>query len=285
MIAGRHSEDYQPITWLGRVPVYATTLLVIAYVVAMTVGAVLEGSGMRDALGDFRFSTIGVLRNYQVWQIATYPFVNSPDIWFAIQMYLLFVFGRQVESFIGRRSFLWLYAALVLAPPVVLTLLDAVHLLPGPQMLVGSYELNFAIFIAFAVIYPSAQILFTLQAKWVAIVLLGIFSLRYYQAQMWVELGVLWLECACVVTMLGFSGVANASIERWLPERRERPVRVRRQREPVRKPKPKNEDLHESIDPLLEKISRHGIGSLTRAEREKLENARAALIEQEKQSH
>lgn len=285
MIAGRHSEDFQPITWLGRVPVYATTLLVIAYVVAMVMGAVLEGSGMRDALGDFRFSTIGVLHNYQIWQIATYPFVNQPDIWFAIQMYLLFVFGRQVESFIGRRSFLWLYAALILAPPVVLTLLDAVHLLPAPQMLVGSYELNFAIFIAFAVIYPSAQILFTLQAKWVAIVLLGIFSLRYYAAQMWVELGVLWLECICVVAMLGFSGVANASLERWLPERERRPARVRRHREPIRKPKPKTEDLHESIDPLLEKISRHGIGSLTRAEREKLENARVALIEQEKQSH
>src|SRR5690606_38251502 len=130
---------------------------------------------------------------------ATYPIVNAPDIWFAVEMYLLFVFGREVEKFIGRRAFLWLYAPLLLAPPVALTLLSFVNIPAVPVVLDGSYALNFSIFIAFAIIYPEAQILFSLKAKWVALALLAIFTLRYFADTMWVDLGVLWLECACAV--------------------------------------------------------------------------------------
>jgi hypothetical protein len=38
------------------------------------------------------------------------------------------------------------------------------------------------------------------------------------------------------------------------------------------------EDLHESIDPILDKISRSGLASLTARERSRLEKARHKLI-------
>ena len=41
---------------------------------------------------------------------------------------------------------------------------------------------------------------------------------------------------------------------------------------------PAQDDVIESIDPLLDKISKHGLASLTAREREKLERARAALL-------
>ena len=40
------------------------------------------------------------------------------------------------------------------------------------------------------------------------------------------------------------------------------------------------DDIHESIDPLLEKISRHGISSLTAREREQLQRARKTLLKE-----
>jgi hypothetical protein len=48
-------------------------------------------------------------------------------------------------------------------------------------------------------------------------------------------------------------------------------------------PRPDDEpaDPHRVIDPLLEKISRHGLASLTRREREQLEQARAVLLGRE----
>ena len=41
------------------------------------------------------------------WQLVTYAFVHPPSglLWFAIEMYMLFAFGREVERFIGRRAF------------------------------------------------------------------------------------------------------------------------------------------------------------------------------------
>ena len=51
------------------------------------------------------------------WQLGTYAFVHPPSglIWFAIEMYMLFAFGREVERFIGRRAFIGLYLLLLFA--------------------------------------------------------------------------------------------------------------------------------------------------------------------------
>lgn len=284
MIAGRHSEDYSPITWIGRMPVYATTLLVIGQVLGMIGTAIamsLAGSpfpARSPILGPLIFSNLDILQNFKIWQFVTYAFVNEPSIWFAIEMWMLYAFGREVEKFLGRRSFLWLYLSLLLVGPVVLTALGLAHV---PAALVGSGTLHFAIFVAFVVIYPGAQIFFSIQAKWVAAILLGIYSLQFLVGHAWELLGVLWLQCACAVLMLRYSGATNASFESWLPTLEDdvRPVRLARRRE-----EPLESDPYESIDPLLEKISRHGIGSLTKRERQRLEQARAALLEREKPS-
>ena len=55
-----------------------------------------------------------------------------------------------------------------------------------------------------------------------------------------------------------------------------RSVASRQARQPAAEPE--EEDLHGSIDPILDKISRSGIASLTGRERERLEKARHKLI-------
>jgi hypothetical protein len=50
----------------------------------------------------------------------------------------------------------------------------------------------------------------------------------------------------------------------------------------VKDPDSEPVDPHRIIDPLLEKISRDGLASLTRREREQLERARALLLERER---
>lgn len=284
MIAGRHSEDYSPITWIGRMPVYATTLLVIAQVLGMVATAIamsVAGSPLPMAspiLAPLIYSNGDILQDFRIWQFVTYAFINEPSILFAVEMWMLYAFGREVEKFLGRRSFLWLYLALLLVGPVALTALGLAHV---PAILIGSGTLHVAIFVAFVVIYPGAQILFALQAKWVAAILLGIYSLQFLASHAWEALGVLWLQCACTVLMLRSSGATNATLEAWLPAREDdvRPARLANSRED-----PPEADPYESIDPLLEKISRLGIGSLTKRERQRLEKARAALLEREKPS-
>ncbi len=44
----------------------------------------------------------------------------------------------------------------------------------------------------------------------------------------------------------------------------------------------RSSDVHESIDPLLDKISKHGLGSLTHSERAVLEKARVSLLRKDR---
>jgi membrane associated rhomboid family serine protease len=280
MIAGRHSEDYYPITWVGRFPIYATTLLVVIHIATM-VGIAVATSITGPAntwLPQLIFSSQSVLHEYSAWQFVSYGFVNFPTIGFAIEMLLLYSFGREIEKFLGRKSFLLLYATLMLVGPAALTLLGFANISSNP--LIGAGAVHFAVFVAFVTLYPNVEMMFfRIQIKWVALILFAIYSLAYLADRNWTYLGVLWLECACAILMMRRAGVAAAQFESWIPmDRDEQPsLPARKQREELPEP-----DLHESIDPLLEKISQHGIGSLTKRERQRLEQARSDLLEREK---
>ena len=85
----------------------------------------------------------------------------SSLFWFAIEMYLLFVFGREVERFLGRRAYIALYAVLLLTPPALLTIWG----LWERSVLAGSPALHFGIFVAFATIYPHVELLLRIQGQ------------------------------------------------------------------------------------------------------------------------
>jgi membrane associated rhomboid family serine protease len=102
------SDDYRPVAWMGRYPVDVTTMLVGLHVAMAVLGAVLVAIGAGSVLGWLQFDSAEIWYGAQVWRIFTYAFVHAPSalLWFAIEMYLLFVFGREVERFIGRRSYI-----------------------------------------------------------------------------------------------------------------------------------------------------------------------------------
>ena len=68
------------------------------------------------------FSSDSVVRDASLWQLCTYAFVHTPPYWvFLFELYLLVVFGREIESYLGRLAFIKLYLLLQLAPSVFLT--------------------------------------------------------------------------------------------------------------------------------------------------------------------
>src|SRR5947209_15259216 len=118
------SDDYRPVAWMGRYPVDVTTMLVGVHVAAAILTAILVAAGGGSVLAFLQFDSAEVWYGGQVWRLFTYAFVHAPSglLWFAIEMYMLFVFGREVERFIGRRAYLVLYLALLIAPTAVLTI-------------------------------------------------------------------------------------------------------------------------------------------------------------------
>ena len=277
MITHRSPENYDPITWFGRVPVYATTIIVALYVACMIGVAIALASGAEGALGKLTFNTESVLRGGEIWRCLTYAFVNPPDPWFLISLVMLYIFGRDVEQYLGRKCFVRLYLGFLLLGP---SLLLAASLVTGQSLSLTQSWANFAVFLAFASLYPGAQLLFQITAKLFALVLLGISVLQLLATRQWIEMLVL-----LATAFLAYYAIRHGSALNLDFVARLRPV-SHRTKGPrlrvVKNPDDEPVDPHHIIDPLLEKISRDGLASLTRREREQLERARTVLLEQER---
>ena len=273
------SDDYQPVTWVGRHPVHVTQLLVGVHVLLMVLTCFLLAFGAAGFLSLIIFDSAQVISLGRVWQIVTYAFVHVPSgmglFWFAVEMYMLFVFGREVERFIGRRAFIGLYALLLWVPTVFLTVAGLWTRLG----VAGSITLHFGVFVAFAAIYPQAEMLLRIQAKWVALILAGIGTLAALANHDWASIIMLWTTIATAVAFIRLRGIGPELVwwsdlkSRWQPKPK---FHVVPRSAPRRAVEPEN--VHESIDPVLEKISKQGINSLTASERRALDRARNRLL-------
>jgi rhomboid family protein len=272
------SDDYRPVAWMGRYPVDVTTMLVGLHVATAILTALLVGFVGSSILAWLQFNSAAVWSG-QVWRVFTYAFVHAPTpsalLWFAVEMYMLFVFGREVERFIGQRAFVALYVVLLLLPPVILTLWG----LWIPIAIAGSGALHFAIFVAFVTIYPNVQIFLRLAAKWVALILAAIGTLSALAAHDWPTLVVLWTSMGAAFLFIELRGAGlelawwDALKTRLSPKPKFQVVpkiRSSRSADP--------DDVYTSIDPILDKISKFGIGSLTASERRQLDRERERLL-------
>ena len=208
------SDDYRPVAWMGRYPVDVTTMLVGVHVAAAILAAILvRDSERRSAvLLWLQFDSAAIWSSGQVWRLFTYAFVHAPSglLWFAIEMYLLFVFGREVERFLGRRAYIALYAFLLVTPAALLTIWG----LWERCAIAGSPELHFGIFIAFATIYPRVELLLRIMAKWVALILAAVYTLQLLAYHAWSDLMVLWTSIGVAFLFVELNG-AGPELAWW----------------------------------------------------------------------
>ena len=274
------SDDYRPVAWMGRYPVDVTTMLVGVHVAAAILAAILVTFGAGSILGWLQFDSDMIWSSGQIWRLFTYAFVHAPSglIWFAIEMYLLFVFGREVERFLGRRSYIALYLILLVTPAVLLTIWG----LWERSALAGSPALHFGIFIAFATIYPRVELLLRIMAKWVALILAAVYTFQLLAYHAWNDLVVVWTSIGAAFLFVELNG-AGPELAWWNTFKAR--FASRPKYHVVPKPRPRTgdtraeaDDVYSSIDPILDKISKSGIGSLTASERRQLNRERERLL-------
>ncbi len=277
------SDDYRPVAWMGRYPVDVTTMLVGVHVVcAVLVCIVTAIPGLAGTLNYFVFDSARIWNGLQLWRLGTYAFVHFPSslLWFAIEMYLLFVFGREVERFLGRRAYITLYVSLLLTPAALLTIWGLLE----RSAVAGSTALHFGIFVAFATIYPRVELLLRIQAKWVALILAAVYTLQLLAYHAWSDLVVVWTSIGVAFLFVELNGAGpelawwNAVKARFAPRPKYHVVPKPRPRAGNGRTEP--DDAHVSIDPILDKISKFGIGSLTSSERRQLNRERERLLKQ-----
>jgi len=273
------SDDYRPVAWMGRYPVDVTTMLVGLHIACAILTALVFAAGHSGFVNYLMFDSAEVWSGAQIWRLVTYAFIHPPLgsalLWFAIEMYMLFVFGREVERFIGQRAYIALYLTLLLLPAAILTMWG----LFARTGMAGSGPLHFAIFVAFATIYPNVELLLRIMAKWVALILAGIGTLSALAAHDWQTLVVLWTSIGAAFLFLELRGAGPELA--WLHNFKAR-MRPSARFHVVQKSSTRRvvepEDVYASVDPILDKIAKSGIGSLTASERQALDRARNRLL-------
>ncbi len=267
------SEEHQPVTWWRGHPVYAAHFVVAVFVASMLVTTLLVLGRAAYYLDGLSFSSTAVLSG-QVWRVLTYGLVNRPSIPFALDMVMIVWFGREVERFFGRRLFLQLYGGIYLIKPLLFVAVG----LWRPTAFSGEVG-AFALFIAFATLFPNAPLLFNILAKWAAIILVGIFSLMALEARDTLGLLELWATGGLAFVFVRYQQ-GYLTLPSFLLIRRRPRLRVLPDVKPVRPvpAEPVKGDAMAEVDALLDKIAQSGIHSLTAREREKLESARADLL-------
>ncbi len=222
----------------------------------------LSGRGMHEAYG---------------WQFFTAMFLHDGPWDLLGNMLLLYLLGRDVESILGQKHFLILYFSGVIAGE-----LGHLFLMPANCALYAAGGGVAAVLVAYATILPELEL--TSMVFFVLPIRLKAKHLAY---------GVFTIALALIIVDRGgtvaHSAYFGGCIAGWLcahllgfgrPSFLQRMIHHRRLETERLKRMSAEEFITEEIDPLLDKISRAGIGSLTRSERAKLEQARAKMTEQ-----
>jgi membrane associated rhomboid family serine protease len=282
MLYHEQSEDYRPLFWMGGRPIYANTLIVIFHVAAFIIaGICISSLGPDPVVRGLSLSTPEIWQG-QVWRLFSYiafdpDFFAKRSLWFLFSIALLYLCGREVEQFAGRKTYLKLYAALVLVPSILLSL---VGLLYVPMPFLNCCEVFFGMFIAFATIYPGAMpsMWISLPVSTIAWILLGVFTLINFVAHDYTALFMLWTSSAVGYGVMRLAGAGRGMtwLTDWIEERRARRLAYKHNIKVL-----KDTQATESIDQILEKISKQGVGSLNARERAALERARTNLLKRD----
>jgi len=209
---------------------------------------------------------------WQVYRLLTYGFLHSPnDLWHILgNMFMLWLFGRDIEYRYGKREFVAFYLVAIVAAGIVWTIAEIPN--PVPALMLGASGGVSAVVVLYAFNFPYRTILFMFvipMPMWVfGLIFVGMDALgainRSGQIAFTAHLG------GAMFAFLYYQW--GWRLERWIPsgamfERLRRKPRLR-----VHDPE-SSEETEKAVDDILKKIQEHGRDSLTRRERRILEEA------------
>ncbi len=276
-----------------------TSLIVIntaVYALGL-IGALIWPRGFAEAMSCLALSPDGLARGW-VWQVVTFQFLHAGLFHLVINCVMLHFFGRPLEETLGRPFFVRLYfgsgamggvlqVACAWAFPAHFGLGGVVGASAGIFGLIAAFallnrEMPITTLIAFVIpLTMRAKYLLVFQAL---IALLGLLSPASGVAHA-AHLG----GMVAAIGYLQLRQLAVRSRSKWLQVR---PTVVRRELVGATSPRSKGHRQHlttstdqlsaadfmsREVDPILDKISAHGIQSLTEREKRILEAARAKM--------
>lgn len=204
-----------------------------------------------------------LLRSVQVWRLIAYQFLHWDAMHFLFNMIVLYFFGPILEHQWGSRTFLRFYLLSGAAGGVVYTLLVLLHILPAGPMAGASGALN-AVLMAVAILYPKMLVfiygLIPVRIGFLVGIMLILSLMRFATGQ---NAG----GEAAHLTGLA-AGAVYVLYKPWFTK-----IRLTRKKQNWQRRIEKEREFEAEVDRILEKVNREGIHSLTRKERQILQEA------------
>jgi membrane associated rhomboid family serine protease len=269
-----------------------TVVLLVVNAIVFLVECFAWGSPPRFSLDNYFALSVEGLKHGFVWQLLTYQFMHA-NLWhILVNSWAIYLFGREIEEALGHKKFLVLFLAAGVVGGVfqVIAALLWPGLFGGP--VVGASAGGFGLMAAYAVLFPERELtlLFppiTFHAKTMLILsavlalagivfpvdhvanaahlggmLTGVVFIRQFVQGRWMQSGFPAGGGAPGEFITGWVG--KSSLWRPAPDKPDEDLS-------------NDEFVKSEVDPILDKISRHGIQSLTERERQVLEKARSRM--------
>jgi membrane associated rhomboid family serine protease len=227
-------------------------------ITALRDGLVLDGVGVRAS---------------EYWRFFTYHLLHANALHFLGTGAVLYFAGREVEPIIGRRHLIGMFLTATLVG-------GAASWAVAPEVGVyGASAAAAAVLTAYATILPELDHRVRLFIVWAVnlrarhmVILMLILAAFCVQARLCGAIGPAGILIGAVVgwfwaRLLGFGRLL------WFQRARHERDAIERRRERMSP----EEFISAEIDPILEKIAREGLRSLTRAERRLLERAKSKM--------
>jgi membrane associated rhomboid family serine protease len=267
----------------------ATVVLLIALVVAFFFLFAVDQFSNFPTLKYLALSLAGLEHGY-VWQLLTYQFMHANLLHLFFNCWAIYVFGQDVEMALGRRSFLTLYFSSGILGGAAQALAGLVLDRDFAAPVVGASAAAFGLAAAFAMLFPNRVLLLffilPMRAKWLlalagALALYGMLSPAdgtAHAAHLGGMLtGLFFIRYAVHWQWPKFGHWRKLSARRLVKVRFEKPGFWSGSKQLPHEDLPPEEFVSREVDPILDKISAHGINSLTERERRILEAAGAKI--------
>jgi len=217
-----------------------------------------------------------VYTKFTVWQIFSYLFLHGSFFHILINMFVLWMFGCELERYMGSREFLFYYFITGVGAGIFNIIFDLNSTIP----IIGASGAIYGILTAFGIIFPNRLIyiyfIIPIRAKYFVIIFgiitfLSAFSSSSSGIAHFAHLGGMVVGFIYLRKNIRLDYI----LERWKRFRFNRKLRI------IRSKQKKVKDSKEQIDMILDKINEVGYENLTEEEKKILYRASGYLSREE----
>ncbi|MDZ4815313.1 MAG: rhomboid family intramembrane serine protease [Verrucomicrobiota bacterium] len=253
-------------------PFYSSSMVLIFLNVGFFAFQALSGSGpWFDQT--FALSITG-LQEGKLWQLVTYGFVNSNPVSLVLGCLMIWFFAPAVEENVGRFQFWMLLGASLFFAGIIFV--GCAFFFKWDLLVAGNMMTALTCFAAFVALYPDLDFFFGINAKFI---LSTFFLFTLFVMALQRSMGLMLSFVAMPTAVLYIRFIAMSPYGLPVPDifrkaKLGKPKAIRTS--PVIE-EPSGDFISKAVDPILDKISRQGMHSLTPEEKKILDKASRKL--------